>query len=111
MNQDWANNWLSLGVTSDFPVGTVIRRRINQIELALFNIDGEIFARADACSGCGGRLSDGKIKESEIECAECDLRVSVAQVDGPSAPAAFPVMLVDDEIFVWIDRTGETSSS
>ena len=111
MSQDWVNNWIPLGVTSDVPVGAVVPKRIDRIDLALFNLDGEIFARTDACSGCGDRLSDGRIKDSEIECAGCGLRVSIAQPNRPSAPPAFPVMLVDDEIFVWIDRSNETPSS
>lgn len=111
MRQDWVNHWISLGVISDLPTGAVTRKRIDQIDLALFNLDGEIFARIDACGDCGNRLSDGAIRGSEVECAGCGGRLQIDQANDAPAPAAFPVMLVDDEIFVWIDRTSESTSS
>lgn len=111
VNQDWVNHWISLGVTSDIPAGALIGKRIGQIDLALLNLDGEILALSDACGVCRGPLSDGAIRGSEIECAGCGRRVSIVQANDPTAPATFPVMLVDDEIFVWIDRTSKTSSS
>lgn len=109
MNQDWVNDWYSLGVTTDVAPGAVVRRRAGQTDLALFNLEGELFARADACGGCGAALSDGKIKDNELECAGCGVRIQIAQANGPTGPALFPLMVVSDEIFAWIENLPESS--
>ncbi len=111
MNQDWVNDWYSVGATADVPSGAVIRRQIGPGDLALFNLDGAFFARENACSRCEQPLSDGKVRNSEVECAGCGRRIHIAQLSDPSAAAVYPIMIVDDEIFVWIENAAANSQS
>ncbi len=36
--------------------------------IALFNLEGEIYALDDACPHVGGPLSQGRVMEGEVEC-------------------------------------------
>lgn len=109
MNQDWVNDWYSVGTTADVPLGAVIRRQAGPDDLALFNLEGDFFARANACNRCGQALSDGTVRNSEVECAGCGFRIYIAHESDPFAAPPYPIMIVDDEIFVWIENAGDNS--
>ncbi len=111
MNQDWVNDWYSLGVTAEVAPGAVIHKTIGKIGLALLNVKGSFFALEDTCGGCGQALSKGRLKNGEIECAGCGLHVHVGRSFESTAPASFPVMVVDNEIFAWIANAEESSRS
>jgi len=111
MNQDWVNDWYSVGATGDVPLGAVIRMQVGPGDLALFNLEGDFFARKNACSRCGQPLSDGTVRNSEVECAGCGFRIPIAQESDPSAAPLYPIMIVDDEIFVWIENANDNSQS
>ena len=46
--------------------GTYVEVEGNQI--ALFNLGGEFYALDNACPHVGGPLSQGRVKEGEVEC-------------------------------------------
>lgn len=77
--------------------------------IAVFNIDGELYAIEDVCTHDGGELAGGPIEGYEIEClrhgARFDLRTGAAL----SAPAyqptvCFPVKLEDAAVWTRDDR-------
>ncbi len=105
MKQKWFNEWHRLGAVDDVVPGAVIQRRVEHMELALFNIDGESFAGIDACDGCGQPLSEGKIKQIEVEFGGCGIRMSIAEEIDSNPGSLFPVLVVNDEIFAWIEKT------
>ena len=77
--------------------------------IAVFNIDGELYAIEDVCTHDGGELAGGPVEGYEIEClrhgARFDLRTGAAL----SAPAytpttVFPVRREDGAVWTRDDR-------
>lgn len=104
MNQDWVNDWHRLGAIGDIPPGTSTVVRAGGIDLAVFNVNGECFALADACAECGQALNDARVDSGGLTCASCGRRIHLSTCNDESKPSAFPVMVVDDEIFVLIEN-------
>lgn len=111
MNQDWVNDWYCVGTIADVPLGAVIQRQVGPGDLALFNLDGDFFARENACGKCGQPLSNGTVRNSEVECAGCGFRIPIARESDTFAAPLYPIMIVDDEIFVLIKNANENSQS
>jgi 3-phenylpropionate/trans-cinnamate dioxygenase ferredoxin subunit len=79
-----------VGELSDIPVGESVRVQ-GQVAIAVFNVDGELFAIDDTCTHQDASLSDGWLEGCAVECplhAACfDLRTG--RPSGP--PAKKPV--------------------
>jgi 3-phenylpropionate/trans-cinnamate dioxygenase ferredoxin component len=57
--------------------GKAIVVHVNGIRVALFSLDGCLFAVHDACLRCGSSLAEGTLAESEVACPGCDWRYDV----------------------------------
>jgi 3-phenylpropionate/trans-cinnamate dioxygenase ferredoxin subunit len=88
-----------VGDLSDIPVGESVRVQ-GRVAIAVFNVDGELFAIDDTCTHQDASLSDGWLEGCAVECplhAACfDLRTG--RPSGP--PAKTPVrthrVVIDD---------------
>jgi 3-phenylpropionate/trans-cinnamate dioxygenase ferredoxin subunit len=109
MNQDWVNDWYLLCAAADIAPGTVGRRVVGPHNLAVFNIDGDIFAAADACNECRTAISEGAVTDDVVECKGCGGAFKIVahelreRGEGDRL-ATYPVMVVDEEIFAWIEN-------
>ena len=77
--------------------------------IAVFNIDGELYALEDVCTHDGGELAGGPIEGLTIEClrhgAKFDLRTGEALCAPAYAPTAkFPVKVEDGSVWTRDDR-------
>lgn len=63
-----SDNWISVANVSDIPEDDVIGIAVNGHPIALYNIDGEVFATDDVCTHGQALLSDGFVEDGEIEC-------------------------------------------
>ena len=110
MNEDWVNDWYLLGATTDVVDGTVSRRTVGQINLAVFSLHGEIFAVRDVCGDCSQSLAGGVARDNVVECPGCGQQLrfvldAASSTDaGENCLSTYPVMLVNDEIFAWIEE-------
>jgi 3-phenylpropionate/trans-cinnamate dioxygenase ferredoxin subunit len=108
-----------VGELPDIPVGESVRVQ-GQVAIAVFNVDGELFAIDDRCTHQDASLSDGWLEGCAVECplhAACfDLRTG--RPSGP--PAKKPVrthrVVVDDGlVYVHesesVDATGSVELS
>jgi nitrite reductase/ring-hydroxylating ferredoxin subunit len=109
MNEDWVNDWYLLGATTDLAEGCVAPRTVGGLNLVVLRAGGEFFAARDACSDCALSLAGGVVRGNAVECPECGQQLAFSH--NPADPAAnntrlstFPVMVVDDEIFAWIEE-------
>src|ERR671932_1890089 len=66
-------------------MGTLVEVEGNRI--ALFNLDGEVFAIDDACVHEGGPLSEGPVQGDEVVCPECGSRFSIVSGQARGLPA------------------------
>lgn len=77
---------ISVGAVSDIPVGDAVRVQAD-VPVAVFNVDGDLYAIDDTCTHQDASLADGWLEGCMVECplhAACfDLRTGV-----PSGPPA-----------------------
>jgi 3-phenylpropionate/trans-cinnamate dioxygenase ferredoxin component len=85
--------WVEVGRIEDVPPGHAARVEIDEVPVAIFNLDGEFFCLDDTCSHQEASLSDGG--RDTLRCAiECPLHGSAFSLrtgDPLSLPAVEPV--------------------
>jgi 3-phenylpropionate/trans-cinnamate dioxygenase ferredoxin subunit len=79
------------------------------VAIAVFNVDGELYAIEDVCTHDGGELAGGELHGYEIECprhgARFDLRTGAARCPPAYEPTAvLPVKIDDGVVFTRDDR-------
>jgi 3-phenylpropionate/trans-cinnamate dioxygenase ferredoxin component len=80
-------------------------KRIDDLEIALFNLDGTFFAIKDVCTHDQAPLSEGELDGDTIVCPWHGACFSVRTGEALSLPAiepvdTFPVILQGDEVYV-----------
>jgi apoptosis-inducing factor 3 len=60
--------WQRVARVSDVPPGAVRRVVVDRLEIALVNLDGELFAVDDVCTHAFASLSEGALVGGELEC-------------------------------------------
>lgn len=63
-----SENWFDAAAVADVPEGDVIGVRVGGKEIALYEVDGEVFATDNICTHGHARMSDGFLEGREIEC-------------------------------------------
>lgn len=97
--------WSRAASRSDLTEGEVIGVEVSGRSIALYDVDGTIFATDNICTHAYARLSDGWLDGGLIECplhaARFDVRTGKV-LDPPATEdlRTYPVRVVDDEIEV-----------
>jgi 3-phenylpropionate/trans-cinnamate dioxygenase ferredoxin subunit len=94
---------------SDVPQGRLKVFEVEDEDIALANVDGQIFAVANVCTHDDGPLGEGYLFDDEVECPRHGARFCVRDGQVRSLPAIIPVptfeVKVDGEdILVDIDE-------
>ena len=76
---------------AEVPPGTAKRVIVDDREIALYNVDGELYATDDICSHEDASLSDGELDGYFIECPLHGSRFDVRTGKPLSLPAVVPV--------------------
>ena len=63
-----AENWIDAAALADVPEGDVIGVQVAGKDIALFEVEGEVFATVNFCNHGHARMSDGFLEGREIEC-------------------------------------------
>ena len=93
---------------TDLPEGEVLGVDIGGRSVALYDVDGEIFATDNICTHAYARLSDGWLDGDLIECplhaARFEIRTGKV-LDPPATEVlkTYPIRLVGDEIQVKLE--------
>jgi nitrite reductase/ring-hydroxylating ferredoxin subunit len=89
---------------TDVPPGQGRVVQAGRHTLALFNVDGDLYAIDNACLHRGGPLGDGQLEGRVVSCPWHAWRWDVTtglNVNNPAVKAAcFPVTVAGDEVFV-----------
>jgi naphthalene 1,2-dioxygenase system ferredoxin subunit len=101
MTQDWTD----AGAAADVPDDDVIGVTAGGTELALYGIEGEVFATAAICTHGHARLCDGFLDGHEIECplhqGKFDVRSGAATCQpATDALRIYPVKIDNGRVFV-----------
>ncbi len=63
-----SNHWIDVSAAADVPEDDVIGIDIAGKSIALYQVEGEIFATDNICTHGNARLCDGFLEGHEIEC-------------------------------------------
>lgn len=104
--------WVEAGRVDDLEAGEV-RQLETEPPIALYNVDGELYATQELCSHAESPLADGYLEGDVIECAWHMARFCVRDGRALSLPATvdlttYPVKVVDGVVLVGV---GESLSS
>jgi 3-phenylpropionate/trans-cinnamate dioxygenase ferredoxin subunit len=93
---------------SEVPPGQVETVEIGDEDIALCNVEGEIYAIANVCTHDEGPLGDGYLLGDEIECPRHGARFNVKTGEVEVLPAIVPVPTFEvrvegDRILVDVD--------
>lgn len=103
------SDWIRVCSTSQLLPGEFQLAFDGDTAIAVFNIDGDLYAIEDVCTHDGGELAGGPIEGFEVEClrhgARFDLRTGAATCPPAYIPAAtFPVKVENGEVWTRDDR-------
>jgi len=91
--------------TSELPPGESKQVELNGKKIAIFNVDGALFAMEDNCNHKGGPLSEGILDGKLVTCPWHGARFDVTSGAPAGGPAngplpTFPIRVQGDEIEV-----------
>lgn len=102
-------NFVEVALVEQFPPGNGRVVRINGKDLAIFNVDGTIYAMDDSCRHQGLSLGTSKLEGKIVTCRGHGWKYDVTTGSTLASPgygvAAYPVKVVDGKIMVAVDET------
>ena len=95
--------WQDIASLDDFAASDAIAVVVAGREIALYLVDGNVFATANRCTHGDARLCDGWVEGHEIECPLHQGRFDVRSGAATGAPAevalaTFPARLTGDRV-------------
>ena len=89
--KDTMTSWTDVAAEADLFEGAGIGVQTASHDVALFSIDGEVFATDNICSHGHAKLCDGYLEGHEVECPFHQGRFDVRTGAATCAPATEPV--------------------
>ena len=102
--------WIEAVALSDIPEGDVLGVTVEGKELALYEVEGEIYATDNLCTHGAARMSDGYLEGREIECPLHQGRFDVCTGRALCAPVTENIKTYAvkiETLRVMIDLSGE----
>jgi len=94
MSQTWHAVAAVTDVEPDYPLPV----KVGDKKIALYNIEGRIYATDDICSHAYARLSDGFVEDCYVSCPLHNARFDVTTGQPVEGPATEPVEVIPVEI-------------
>jgi nitrite reductase/ring-hydroxylating ferredoxin subunit len=96
---------LDLCSTADVAPGTSLKVEIEDLALAVFNVDGEFFVTDDACTHGPGSLSEGYVEGGVVECNfhGGQFNIRTGEVVGPPCMVpikTYPATVIDGKVTI-----------
>ena len=85
------NGWIRVGTRSDFLPGEYKVVWDGDTSIAVYNIDGALYAVEDTCTHDGGELAGGEVFGFEVECPRHGARFDLRTGSALTLPAYLPV--------------------
>jgi len=100
-----STTWIDIASKEDVPEDDVMGIDINAKSIALYQVDGEIFATDNICTHGNARLCDGFLEGHEIECPLHQGKFDIRNGKAMCAPLTediriYPVKIEGDRVFV-----------
>jgi nitrite reductase/ring-hydroxylating ferredoxin subunit len=98
------SEFVEVAQLDQIPSGTSSFVQMGDKSIALFNVDGRIYAIDDACAHQGSSLAQGKFNGKTVTCPSHGWRYDVTTGDLTTVPdfgvASYPVQVVEGKIMV-----------
>lgn len=85
------SQYVSVAKLEDLQPGKCMRVIVDGQKIALYNVEGTVYATDDTCSHAEASLSEGCLRGDEIECPKHGARFNVRTGEALSLPAWAPV--------------------
>ena len=96
--------WIRVASVEDCPPGQCLELVAEQRILAIFNVDGQLFALDGICPHQGGPLGKGHLSGCVVTCPwhgwQFDVRTGQHQINPNLRHACFPVKVEGADVFV-----------
>jgi 3-phenylpropionate/trans-cinnamate dioxygenase ferredoxin subunit len=93
--------WVKIGETGDVPPGAGRAFAIEGYSIAVFNVDGKLYAIDDSCPHQGSSLAMGRLDGYVVTCRSHGMKVNVAVGQGSGMDVrSFPVESRPDGLYV-----------
>jgi 3-phenylpropionate/trans-cinnamate dioxygenase ferredoxin component len=76
---------------AELPPGGKLLAEVDGRAIALFNVDGTVYAIDDVCTHDGGPLAEGEFRDHEVQCPRHGARFDVRTGKALCFPASEPV--------------------
>lgn len=98
---------IKVAETKDIPPGTAVAVDLEGRAVALFNVDGRLYAIDDTCTHRGGPLSEGELDGTVVTCPLHGARfdVTTGEVLGPPAAkrvARYDVRVEGEDVNIFV---------
>jgi naphthalene 1,2-dioxygenase system ferredoxin subunit len=102
-----SDEWIDIAHTDDVFEGDVVGVEIAEKSIALYQVDGEVFATDNMCTHGNARLCDGFLEGHEIECPFHQGRFDIRSGKALCAPLTedvktYPVKIDGNRIFIYL---------
>lgn len=102
------NNYVKVAALADVPTGGSKLVEVNRVRVALFNLDGAIYAIEDVCTHDGGPLVEGDIVNGcQVQCPRHGARFDIRTGAALSFPAFEPTNVYTVQVRdgdIWIEQ-------
>ena len=100
-----SENWIDVLALESMPEGDVTSVNVGGQEIALYEVEGEVFATDNFCTHGAARMSDGFLEGREIECPLHQGRFDVCTGKAICAPLSqdirvYPVRIENKRVLV-----------
>ena len=85
------SEWIDVVPADEFEPGTWRTVDVDDVMIAVFNLDGEFYAIEDVCTHDYSTLTGGQVEGDEIVCPRHGARFNVKTGEALTAPAYEPV--------------------
>jgi naphthalene 1,2-dioxygenase system ferredoxin subunit len=101
------SNWIDAMAADEVPQDDVVGVQMQGLDIALYGVDGEIYATDNLCSHGHARLCDGFLEGHEIECplhqGKIDVRNGRPTCEPITEPVrSYPVKVEGGRVFLQI---------
>jgi naphthalene 1,2-dioxygenase ferredoxin component len=103
-----SENWIAVADRDAVPQEDVIAVEVDGREIALYGVEGQVYATDNVCTHAHARLCEGFLEGGEIECPLHQGRFDVRTGKGLCAPVTedlriYPVKVQDNKVFVEVN--------
>jgi naphthalene 1,2-dioxygenase system ferredoxin subunit len=103
-----SENWTDAAAVADVPEGDVVGVKVAGRDIALYEVEGAIYATDNVCTHGQARMSDGFLEGSEIECPLHQGKFDVCTGQALCAPLTenirtYAVKLLDNRVMLRLD--------